>query len=85
MKFDQFKCWPSRRIHLFQGNDEVSYCGVAWRIACDPKGTIDWEEGSASHPYDDLNYCQSCRRKAMSMHGQKYVPLTEKYSHLKGK
>ena len=73
MKFQQRKIWPTRRIHLFQRGQEISFCGLAWRV--------DGEDHA--HPYDDLNYCQCCRRKAMGYHGQKYLPMTEKYDHLR--
>jgi uncharacterized protein with PIN domain len=57
---------------------------VAWRGAGDVVGKVNWEkENEQGHPYDDLNYCQSCRRKAMSWHGKKYQPMTEKYDHLR--
>lgn len=84
MKFQQLKLWPSRRVHLFQKGQPLSFCGIGWRGAGDPVGSIDWEKEAATlHPYDDLNFCQSCRRKAMSWHDQKYQPLTEKYDHLR--
>jgi hypothetical protein len=61
----------------------MSFCGLAFRVAGDPVGRLDWETEDALHPYDDLNFCQCCRRKAMSWHDQKYQPMTEKYDHLR--
>ena len=84
MKFEQLKVWPTRRVHLFQGGAEISFCGLAWRMAGDKIGEFDWEKKAGRvHPYDNLNFCQSCRRKAMSWHNQKYKPLTQKYDHLR--
>lgn len=83
MKFQQLKLWPSRRVHLFQYRQDISFCGLAWRGAGDVVGRINWGKDDYNHPYDDLNYCQCCRRKAMGWNGEKYQPMTEKYDHLK--
>lgn len=87
MKFDQKKSWPSRKKHLFLPGcreDDVAICGGPFNFASEQvrKG-LNWDSESNLHPYDDLNYCQSCRRVAMGMHGEKYTPLTEKYEHIK--
>ena len=86
MKYYQRKVWPTRRIHLFSGGQEMSECGLAWAVAGDLVSSkkMDWEKDADwLHPYDDLNYCQSCRRVAMTAHGAKYLPMTEKYDHLR--
>lgn len=86
MKYWQRKVWPTRRIHLFAGGQEMSECGLAWSKVGDlvSKRKLVWEADSDwMHPYDDLNYCQSCRRKVMTAHGKKYRPMTEKYDHLR--
>lgn len=83
MKFEQRKVWPSRKVHMFQAGSDVSFCGLCWREAGDKFGTIDYPDQEWRQPYDDLNYCMSCRRKADSYTGRKYKPLTEKYEHLR--
>ena len=86
MKYWQRKVWPTRRIHLFAGGQEMSECGLVWVKVGDlvSRRKLDWEKDSDwMHPYDDLNYCQSCRRTAMALHGKKYQAMTDKYDHLR--
>ena len=83
MIYSQMKYWLTRRVHLFESTEDgnqTSLCGLAVSGGCYPFSTpFEWVEENFRHPYDDLNYCQSCRRKAEKLHGRKYEPLTEKY------
>lgn len=83
MKYRQMKYWLTRRMHLYRLNAtgmDYSLCGLAIKCGCYPhKAKIDWKTEDEEHPYDNLNYCQSCRRKAMKIHEEKYVPLTGMY------
>jgi len=79
-----FKVWPTRRIHAFIEGEDVSICCLTWRVAGDKVHQSNGAKRALKvHPYDDLNYCQSCRRSLMKMAGQKYEPLTSKYEHLR--
>ena len=84
MIFGQYKYWLTRRIHLHEVHangtvEETSICGCNQIAGSYFSHTIDYEKESNLHPYDDLNYCQSCRRKAEKLHGGNYFFLTEKY------
>ena len=78
MKYRQMKAWPTRRLHLFEYGQSVSICGLVMAVQCFAhKDNVLWHH----HRYDDLNYCQSCRRTAMKFHGKKYVPLSTIYQN----
>jgi len=83
MKYMQMKAWPTRRIHLFQQGQKMSICSLVFRIQCFLIGSFDFKHQEHRHPYDDLNYCQTCRRLAAKAHGRDYTPITEKYSNIK--
>jgi len=82
-KYVQRKLWPSRKYHLFLDGSEVSICGCATIWGSYDKRIIVWGFDSADyHPYDDLNYCQACRRVAESSAGRKYIPLSKHYEEI---
>lgn len=82
----QRKYWPTRRIHLYQqfGGDGYAICGGAWEKATYVEyKPFEWiPPNKPNHPYDDLNFCQSCRRCAEKRHGAEYKPLTEAYNKI---
>lgn len=82
IKFTQIKVWPTRRIHLFYANDRISWCGLTERMAGEKIGEVDYPKEEDKHAYDDLRYCQCCRRKADSWTNRKYTPLTKRYENL---
>lgn len=85
-KYNQIKIWPTRRWHLFESlGDGISICGLVIIEAGYKKRKMSWRNADHMHPADDLNYCQSCVRSAMSVHGQNYAPLTKKFKALKKK
>lgn len=82
-KYKQMKAWPTRRLHLFFSLGTTSLCGSVMEMQSFPvlKG-VDWLDVPNVHEYDNLNYCQSCLRCAMSEHGEKYIPLSKVYERL---
>lgn len=88
-KYLQRKYWPTRRIHLYFtiGGDGYALCGGAMEGATYQKyKPFVWGfNSSEQHPYDDLNYCQSCRRVAEKRNGRKYIPLSKYYEKVKAK
>lgn len=85
-KYNQMKAWPTRRVHLFFSRADASICGCVVFGQCFPmhKG-IDWINLKEYHAYDNLNYCQSCLRVAMSQHSEKYMPIMKYYEEKFGK
>ena len=79
-KYNQMKAWPTRRIHLFFSKGDKSICGSVIFGQCFRHNEgIDWMQLKDYHEYDNLNFCQSCLRVAMSQHSEKYMPLIKMY------
>jgi hypothetical protein len=79
--YQQAKAWPSRRIHLFNGG-EFSVCGSVETVQCFSVNRVefDFETIKKIHPYDNLNYCQSCLRAVMAQNNEKYKPIKQYYN-----
>jgi len=85
-KYTQKQYWPTRRIHLYDiHHDGYALCGGAMVVATyrnfSPFAWTQLNKGKR-HPYDDLNFCQSCRRVAEKRAGLKYKPLTKTYDEI---
>ena len=85
-KYVQKKYWPTRRIHLYDiQNDGYALCGNAMVTATyENFPAFLWNQLNRlkRHPYDDLNFCQSCRRVAEKRAGNEYKPLTKHYEEI---
>jgi hypothetical protein len=82
-KYNQMKAWPTRRIHLFFSKSDTSICGsVIFGQCFRYREDIDWLNLKTLHEYDNLNFCQSCLRVAMSRHSEKYIPLIKVYEKM---
>jgi hypothetical protein len=78
--FKQMKAWPTRRIHLFpEDESKRSSCGLVTQGQSFFVMELNGDEAMKLHKYDDLNFCQTCRRILMKDYGQKYVPLSTIY------
>ena len=86
-KYKQMKAWPTRRIHVFNNSAaDYSLCGSVTQGQSFPYlKALNYFQLIKIHEYDNLNFCQSCLRVAMSEHNEKYHPLRQHYENLMNK
>jgi len=83
MLYHQMKYWLTRKIHLFETDEETgeeySLCGCAIACGCYYVQPVEKTFVKQFQYYDDLNYCQSCLKIALKGTKDKYSPLCKMY------